>query len=364
MKLPFLALLPILISPAVLAQHEGHSPPETEPPSTTAASQGPSSSPATDPHAGHDMGDPAEIDTTSAEPGEPADPHAEHIMEAMPKASPDDPHAGHQMPGSSTPAVASDGTAIDNPPVLPPPAEAFSGPTHAADTLFDPAEMARMREEIRAENGEFITYWIMADQLESRWQEGGERAYLWDLQGWYGGDFNKLWLKSEGEGLEGESPEHAEVQALWSRAISPWWDLQLGLRHDFRPDPGRSHAVLGVQGLVPYQFEVDAATFLGEEGDLSFRLEAEYDQRITQRLILQPRIEVDLAANAVPEIGVGSGLSSAELGLRLRYEITREFAPYVGIEYGRRFGETAEFAELEGEEDDGWSFVVGFRLWY
>ena len=261
------------------------------------------------------------------------------------------PHAGHVMLQAESPTEAD------------PPPEAFSGPLHAADTLFDPALMAAAREDLRAENGEFRSWWVMADQWETRIRDG-EEEYLWDAQGWYGGDFNKLWVKTEGEGGFGESPEEVELQALWSRAILPWWDFQAGVRHDFRPGPERTHLVVGLQGLMPYQFEVDAAAFLSEDGDLSARLEAEYDQRITQRLILQPRLEFELAGQDVPELGIGSGLSSGELGLRLRYEFAREFAPYVGVEYERYFGDTADFARAAGEERSGWSFLLGLRIWF
>ena len=248
-------------------------------------------------------------------------------------------------------------------PEPPPPPAAFSGPRHAADTVFDASVMAGAREDLRSEQGEFRTYWVMVDQLEARIREG-EDGYLWDAQGWYGGDINKLWVKTEGEGNFGESPEAAEVQALWSRAITPWFDFQAGVRYDFRPDPERAHLVVGLQGLVPYQFEIDAAAFLSGEGDLTARFEAEYDQRITQRLILQPRMEFELAAQDVPEIGIGSGLSTLEAGFRLRYEFVREFAPYVGVEYERAFGDTADFRRSAAEDVGGWSLLAGIRVWF
>src|SRR3546814_463397 len=193
--------------------------------------------------------------------------------------APTDPHAGHDMGTKAGSAPT--------PPKAPPPPAAFSGPKHAGDTLFDPSAMAGAREQLRAEQGEMRTYRVMVDQLEARIHDGRD-GYLWDAQGWYGGDINKLWIKTEGEGSFGEKLEEAEVQALWSRAITPWFDFQAGLRYDFRPEPERGHLVLGLQGLVPYQFEVDAAAFVSDEGDVSARFEAEYDLLITQRLILQP----------------------------------------------------------------------------
>ena len=312
-----------------------------------------------DPHAEHDSGatPPAAIpDDSHADHGMPAsasdDPHAGHVM---PAPAPDDAHAGHDMSAMKEPTSTI--------PAGPPPPEAFSGPDHAADIVFPTAVMAAAREQVRNDHGNFRTAQFLADQLESHIRDGKD-AYLWDAQGWYGGDINKLWVKTEGEGSFGDGLEQAEVQALWSRAIAPWWDFQAGVRHDFQPDPARSFLVAGVQGLMPYQFEIDAAAFLSDEGDLSARLEAEYDQRITQRLILQPRFEVDLALNDVPEQRISSGVTTAELGLRLRYEFAREFAPYIGLEYGRSFGHTADSARAAGEKVAGWSLLLGVRTWF
>src|SRR5690606_5387904 len=161
--------------------------------------------------------------------------------------------------------------------------------------------------------------------------------------------YDKLWFKSEGEGAFGGHIESAEVQALWSHAIGPFFDVQAGVRYDFEPD-SHAHAVLGVQGLAPYMFEIDAAAFLSDRGDLTASVEAEYDQRITQRLILQPQIEVAVSAQDIPERGIGAGLTSVEAGLRLRYEFAREFAPYVGFGYEAKLGGTADYARLSGED--------------
>ncbi len=197
---------------------------------------------------------------------------------------------------------------------------------------------------------------------------------MWEGQGWYGGDYDRLSIKSRGEGGFGRSLDTVEVQALWSHAIDPWFNLETGLRYDARPDPRRAHLVIGVQGLAPYLFEVDAAAFLSNRGKLNgdavalealtARLEAEYDQRITRRLILQPRGEINLAAQDDRSIGVGSGLSSIEAGLRLRYEIVPEFAPYFGAEYERRLGSTADFARRAGEGAGGGRLVAGVRAWF
>lgn len=318
----------------------------------------PASSPS-NPHAGHDMG---------SMPAQPADSHAGHDVGNMP-APGSDPHAGHEM--SNAPARAPDPHAGHNvapaeapaPPVAPPPPAAFSGPAHAADTVFGEAEMRPARLEMHREHGDILAYSFLVDRLEARFGKG-RNGYRWDAQGWIGGDIDKFTLKSEGEGSFGRKPESAEVQALWSHAIDPWFDLQLGLRHDVRPDPERTHLVLGVQGLAPYWFEIDAAAFLSNKGDVTARLGAEYDQRITQKLILQPRLELNLAAQDVPELGIGSGLSTAQASLRLRYEIAPEFAPYIGIEYERAFGDTRDFRRAAGERAGGWNVLLGLRTWF
>jgi copper resistance protein B len=204
---------------------------------------------------------------------------------------------------------------------------------------------------------------VLIDRLETS-VRGGRDGYAWDAEGWYGGDIDKLWVKTEGEGSFGENPEQAELQALFSHALDPWFNLQAGVRQDFRPGPERTHLVVGIQGLMPYWFEVDGALFLSNKGELTARFEAEYDQRLTQKLILQPRVELDLSAQQIPAIGIGSALTSAESGLRLRYEFVPEFAPYVGVAYERSFGDTADFARAAGEDVGGWNFLVGLRTWF
>ncbi len=223
--------------------------------------------------------------------------------------------------------------------------------------------MAPAREIVRREHGAINTGSILIDQLEVVTGDGKD-GYAWDVQGWYGGDINRLWLKSEGESSFDESPESAEIQALWSHALDPWWNLQTGVRQDFASGPDRTHAVFGVQGLAPYWFEVDSALFLSNKGDLTARFEVEYDQRLTQKLILQPAVELNIAAQDIPELKVGSGLSTAEIGLRLRYQFVPEFAPYIGVQYERAFGDTADFRRAEGDRAGGWNFLIGIRSWF
>lgn len=275
-------------------------------------------------------------------------------------------HAGHDMATMApTPLVTAPAPvpAIDVPTFeTPPPPEAGQGPPRAADAIWGADAMRPSRALLARENGGMAFAWFMADRAEYRARAGGD-GYLWDAQGWYGGDIDKLWIKSEGEGTFGEPIEQAEVQALWSHAVAPFFNLQGGVRHDFA-GPSRTHAVIGIQGLARYRFEVDAAAFLSTKGELTARVEAELDQRITQRLIAQPRFEVNFSAQDIPELGVGAGIDTAELGLRLRYEIQREFAPYIGIEQEWRIGRSADFARARGSDPSVTNFVVGVRIWF
>ena len=214
-------------------------------------------------------------------------------------------------------------------------------------------------------DSEFYTYSTL-DRLEYGASDEGD-SYLWDAQGWAGGDYHKFWWKTEGEGeapISGD-PEVAELQALYYRTIAPFWGLQAGLRHDLTDSgPDRTHAVLGLQGLAPYWFETAIALFVSEEGDTSLRGEVEYDFMLTQRLILQPRLEFNASAGDVPELGLASGLNDTEMGLRLRYEIVREFAPYVGVRWSRLHGDTRDIANNAGEPTSVTSFVLGVRAWF
>jgi len=298
------------------------------------------------------------------------DPHAGHVMPAQSQTlDAADPHAGHQMDANASPSAGSIGPDMSlgadgqRPPQEAPPAAAFSGPEHAADIVFDPTAMADARAELVEMHGGLETYKFLLDRAEVRLAEGHE-AYAWDAQAWYGGDINKLWLKSEGEGEFGQDLDQVEVQALYSRAIDPWFDVQLGVRHDFGTGPERTYLVAGVQGLAPYWFELDGAVLLSDKGDVTARLEGEYDLRITQRLILQPNAEIELALQDVPELGIGSGFSTAEIGARLRYEISRQFAPYVGLELEQAFGRTRDFNDAAGRDSSSLNAVFGIRAWF
>lgn len=280
-----------------------------------------------------------------------------------PSCPPEHAAMGHCTPKTAAAPAGGPQASSVAPPVAPPPPAALSGPEHAADTVWDPKLMARKRAAIINEHGGYRGYMLLLDRSEYRVVEGRD-GYAWDWEGWYGGDYDRLWVKSEGEGEFGDAIEQAEVQALFSRALDPWFNVQAGVRYDIRPKPDRAHLVVGIQGLVPYWFEVEGGLFLSDKGDVTARFEAEYDQRITNRLILQPRVEFDLAAQDVPELGIGAGLSSVEAGVRLRYEIKREIAPYVGVNYERRLGDSADFVRAAGEDPGGWAVVLGLRSWF
>ena len=316
--------------------------------------------------------DPPAGDVVPAKPPEPMAPvclpeHAAmgHCTPAAPPqpGSSTDPHAGHQMPVLGEPATGhmgeAAGTNLPAGNAPPPPIPS----ANAADAVYGTPAMDMGRHHLNEFHGGQKFYQVMANIAEYQIRKG-RNSFEWDGEAWYGGDINRLWLKTEGEGAFGERIESAEVQALYSRAIDPYWNVQAGLRYDFKPNPSRVYATVGLEGLAPSFFEVEGALFLSNKGELMARAEAAYDQRITQRLILQPRVEVDLSAQNSREIGVGAGLSQAEVGFRLRYDIRREFAPYIGVQYQRAFGRTARYLREEGEDVGGFQFLLGVRAWF
>lgn len=185
----------------------------------------------------------------------------------------------------------------------------------------------------------------------------------WDLDGWVGGDYNKLWLKSEGEVLEGKTPERTEYWAMYSRNIAEFWDTQIGIRYNDQPN-STSYLVAGFEGLAPYLFETEAHLFVSDDGDVSARIRQENDLLITQKLIAQPYVEVNFSAQDIPEQEIGSGLTSGEFGIQTRYEITRKFAPYVDVRYERKFGETSAIARKDSENRDDVIASIGLRLMF
>ncbi len=203
---------------------------------------------------------------------------------------------------------------------------------------------------------------VLFDHLEA-WDNAHGNGQSWAAQAWLGGDINRLWLRSEGQ-REDRHLRDWSLDALYGHAISPWWDVVAGVRHDDGDGPGLTRAAIGVQGLAPYKFELAATAYIGGARKAELAVEAEYDMLLTNRLILQPKLEASIAADDDPRRGVGSGLGHVEAGLRLRYEITRRFAPYVGFVHERRFGRTASLHRDAGDgvRDSRW--VAGVRFWF
>lgn len=283
-------------------------------------------------HEHHQMTPPA----PPVEQAAPVDPHAGHHM--PPPAVQPDPHAGHAMPPISP---------RTGPNVAPPP------PTdHAAERFYPASEMARARAVLRQEHGGGRYWRVLAEQAELRSRKGAD-ATAFEGEGWFGDDFGKWVVKARGEHVDGHGWEGAELQALHARPIGPYFDLEAGLRVDLEPK-GRTYATLGVEGVAPYWIETKAAAFLSDRGNLSARIEALHDLRLTTRLILQSKVETNLAEDGI----------DAEAGLRLRYEIRREFAPYVGVLRHRTFGDRADLARVAGERTGETSVVLGVRAWF
>ena len=271
--------------------------------------------------------------------------HSEHTpspKQAEPSASqtkPQDEHAGHLMPAAET--------ASSSP--IPP-------------VTADDRAAAFPEVEGHAVHDNIVNYYVLFDQLE--WQpvdDGGD--LIWDNKRWVGRDVNRLWFRTEGTASEG-GVEDAQVHVLYGRAIARWWDLVGGVRQDIRPGPGRTWAAVGIQGIAPYWFEIEATGYFGEGGRTHARLEAEYELLFTNRLIAQPLVEIELYGLSDPERGIGAGLSSAEMGIRLRYELRRELAPYVGVTWDRKYGETRDLARTAGKDASSARVAFGVRAWF
>lgn len=208
--------------------------------------------------------------------------------------------------------------------------------------------------------GEMIQTHVLVDQLEGRF--GAGNSFRWEGEAWAGTDENRLWLKSEGEVADGRA-EDGQQQILYDRPISPFFDLQAGLRSDIDSRPGRTWAALGIQGLAPGFFEVSATGYASDTGHYAAKFEASYDLLLTQRLVLQPQAEMNFYSKSDPARRIGSGLSDLDAGLRLRYEIGRKFAPYIGATFAQKFGGTADYARADGERRSDLRLVFGVRAW-
>ncbi len=258
--------------------------------------------------------------------------------------------AGHSMPGMSMPA-------------------ATSSPSPNTTVNLGAGSGAGNGAGIVHSGHEVLSGAVLIDQLEFR-GNGRDASAAWEGQAYYGSDYNKVWINTRGEYSGRERAfERAELQLLYSRLIGYFFDAQVGVRQDFpiRPrqgTPARTHLVMGLQGLLPNLFELNLQGFVNHRGTLAARVEASYDAYITQRLVLQPRVELNFAANADRPARVGKGLTNIETGLRLRYEITREVSPYVGISYERAVGETSTLYQRFGEKPEATTVAAGIRLFF
>jgi copper resistance protein B len=354
-RIALLALMASLMCGPAIAQdpHAGHKP---VPPAAPARPAVPAQPGASRPTSNDAHSDHSHQETPRAPSSTAADPHTGHDM----PVPTNDAHAGHAMPpgrddGGEQSQTAAALSAGETPPPL-------VIRDNAADRVYGASAMSRARDILNDEHGGAILSKVMGNILEYTSASDGS-GYRWDIDGWYGGDLHRAVFKTEGEGLSRTELETAEVQALYSRAVGRYTDIQAGVRYDLEPDD-RAYAAVAVETLFPYWFDVEAAVFLSDRGDAFARFEGSYDARLTQRVILQPTAEIEFAAQDVPDSEVGAGLSTVELGLRLRYDIRREFAPYIGMNFERSFGKTADFAREAGEDVEETTVVVGLRAWF
>jgi copper resistance protein B len=226
----------------------------------------------------------------------------------------------------------------------------------AASQHYQPPHMPGMDMDDATDH-----HFIFIENLEG--VNGNHNGGAWDVQGWYGGDFNKLWVKSEGQTLADRTTD-SKVEALWAHAILPFWDAQFGMRYDFSGGPSREWLAFGFQGISPYWFDIEATGYVGDAGRTAARLKAEYDLYLTQHLILKPEIELNGYGKADPQRQIGAGLSDGKAELRLRYEFTRGFAPYLGFVWDRKFGASATYARREGESAIDHQLVAGLQCFF
>ena len=233
-----------------------------------------------------------------------------------------------------------------------------ASPLHAEDA-------AHVEEDERAPYGMAMhddtpLFHLLVEEFEYR--AGSDGAFQWEGQAWYGNDSHKLWLKSEGEISNGHFG-HGRHEILYDRPILTFFDLQAGLRADIDDDPERGWFAFGVQGLAPYFFDISATAYAGSNGRFAANAEVSFDLLLSQRLVLQPKAEIDLYAKNDAARGIGSGLSEFEGGVRLRYEVTRKFAPYIGLTFDRKFGSTKRFTIGNGEDPETLRLVFGLHAW-
>ncbi len=202
------------------------------------------------------------------------------------------------------------------------------------------------------------------DQLEGRLGGGGDNGFRWEGEGWVGTDFNRLWIKSEGQVNGAGAVSEGQQEIFYDRPVTPYFDLQAGARYDADSHPGRAWAAFGIEGLAPWFIMLSATGYVGDAGRYAAKLMASYDQLITNRLVLQPEAEINLYAKGDPARQIGAGLSDLDAGLRLRYEISRKFAPYLGVTWEQKFAGTARLVRATGERSSDVRFTAGLRTWF
>lgn len=266
-------------------------------------------------------------------------------------------HSQHQMPTPVTQEHAQHQTKPKQP------ATTSEQPRTPIPELTEADRVAAFPETgSHPDHGNSVHQYVSLDRLET-WNADHGRGLAWKGQGWIGTDLNKLRFRSEGERVDGRT-EHADVEVLYGRSVARWWDVVAGVRHDFNPGASQDFIAFGVMGVAPYKFEVEATVYIGQSGQTAARLEAEYDTMLTNRLILQWQAEAEFHGQEDAGRGTGSGLNRVEGGLRLRYEFTRQFAPYIGVAWEHAYGDTADFRRSEGIDVEDTRFVMGLRLWF
>ena len=276
--------------------------------------------------------------------------HAHH--RSTDQAEGDDPHAGHPSAAQHPAHVHH----VPAPPSAPLPREPIPPLTDAdRAAAFPPLHQGHA-------HGGGVHGLVRFDRLEA-WDAASGSGQAWEVQAWAGGDLQRLWLRSEGEREHGHLAG-ADLELLYGRGISAWWDLLAGVRQDFGRGGNRSWAALGVHGMAPYKFEMAATAYLGSGGQSALRAEVEYELLLTSRLVLEPQLEVELHGRDDPRHRTGAGLSSAEAGLRLRWAVTPRFAPYLGLVDERSFGGTRRYRVDDGDHARDTRWVAGLRWWF
>jgi copper resistance protein B len=305
-------------------------------------------------HAGHIHQEPRPSQPQDSGPNDDAsETHSMHSMDMHDMEdmqNMDDSHQMHGEPSSHSHTGDTEEAQSEREHIPPDP------PSHP---LGDMSE-ERMIELMQMEDDAPFSL-ILGDQLE--WRTGdGQDALAWDVQGFYGDDYNKVWIKSEGDRTDEDTIGSHEV--LWDRLMSRWWTSQLGMRYDTGLARDRTWAAVGVQGIAPYWFDIEATLYVGDEGRTAARFTAEYEMLFTQRLVLQPKLELNAYGKDDAENRIGSGVSTVEAGLRLRYGVRREFAPYIGVNWETKLGRTADYARAVGDDRSELKWLLGVRAWF